>query len=81
MEIKKELIKELIADHLGLQITEVLDDSNLMCDLGADSLDVIEIVMEIEEKLAIIIPDSAMDGVETVEGVFKCLEGRGVTLI
>ena len=51
-------VKEIIADKLGLAIDDLNDDDDVIDDLGAGSLDVVEIVMEIEDALGITVEDS-----------------------
>ncbi len=50
-------VKEIIADKLGLEIADLNDDDDVIDDLGASSLDVVEMVMEIEDALGITIDD------------------------
>ena len=50
-------IEKIIADHLGLDLSEVTDEKHLIDDLGADSLNIVEVVMGIEEEFDIEIPD------------------------
>ena len=51
-------VKEIIAEKLGLTVEELNDDDDVLDDLGASSLDVVEMVMEIEDALGISIEDS-----------------------
>ena len=59
-------LKEIISDKTGIEINEVTNDSHLKDDLGADSLDSIEIVMEAEKQFNIAVPDEYYDEVKTV---------------
>lgn len=63
-KVNKEAIIETIADQLGVDPTTVTDDANFIEDLGADSLDTVELVMALEEDLGFEIPDD--DSVELV---------------
>ena len=56
----KEKIKSIIADKLGLEIEEINDASKLLNDLGADELDIVEIVMEVEKEFNISLPDEEL---------------------
>lgn len=51
-------VKQAIVDQLGCNESDVVDTAHLVADLGADSLDLVEIVMELEEEFGIDIPDS-----------------------
>lgn len=62
-------IDELIAEELGCNEVEVTPNANIMIDLGADSLDVIELMMRLEEELDIKIPDDDIDDLETVKDI------------
>ena len=64
-------IEKIIADHLGLDLSEVTDETHLIDDLGADSLNIVEVVMGIEEEFDIEIPD---DDAETLVTVGKIKE-------
>ena len=59
-------VLEIIADKLGVSETEITEKANFVSDLGADSLDVVELVMEIEKKFDIQIPDHDAEGFKTV---------------
>jgi len=66
-----EMIKErlicLIADQLGVYETDIHSHAHFVDDLGADSLDVIELVMAFEEEFGITIPDEDIERIETVD--------------
>ena len=59
-------IEKIIADHLGLDLSEVTDEKHLIDDLGADSLNIVEVVMGIEEEFDIEIPDDDAETLVTV---------------
>ena len=59
-------VKKIIAEHLGLVEDGLKDDAHILDDLGADSLDTVELVMSLEEEFGIEIPDQQMDDIGTV---------------
>ena len=59
-------VKDLIAESLGVNPTEVLPDASFIDDLGADSLDTVELVMAFEEEFNIEIPDEAAEKIKKV---------------
>lgn len=67
---KKKLI-EIIAEQLGVDESKIDDDSNLVNDLGADSLDTLELVMTLEEEFKVEISDSEAEKLETVADIEK----------
>jgi acyl carrier protein len=69
-------IKEIIADQLGVEIEKLKEDANFVQDLGADSLDVVELVMAFEEEFGIEIPDEDAEKIRTVGDVINYLKER-----
>ena len=67
-------IKEVVVEQLDCNPAEVKEESKFIEDLGADSLDVVELVMALEEKFDIEIPDEAAEGILTVSDVIKYIE-------
>ncbi|MET0155175.1 MAG: acyl carrier protein [Rickettsiales bacterium] len=65
-EIEAKVI-EIVADHLGIEAAQINADSEFMNDLGADSLDQVELVMSFEEEFNIEIPDDAAEKIVTVK--------------
>jgi len=59
-------VKAIIVDKLVIDASEVTDDSNFMSDLGADSLDTVELIMEFEKEFDIQIPDDDAEKITTV---------------
>lgn len=59
-------LKSIIVDKLGVEESEVTKEANFSTDLGADSLDQIELVMEIEKEFNIQIPDDEAENIQTV---------------
>ena len=64
-----EKLKEIIVEQLGVNAEEIKPESTFADDLSADSLDIVELVMEIEEKFGISIPDDDAEKILTVEDV------------
>jgi acyl carrier protein len=73
---QKEKVKEILADKLVLSpsLNQITDDSDLFNDLGADSLDAIEIVMELEKEFNCYIDDQLIEKFRTVNDVYIALE-------
>lgn len=72
-----EQVKAIVAEKLGLGIDEVVESANFSSDLGADSLDIVELVMEFEKTFRIeISDDDAGDKITTVGDAINYLEGR-----
>ena len=67
-------IKDVLAKQLRISKSEINDDSNIMEDLGADSLDIVEMLMAIEEQFNIMIPDEEVIGLKTVKDIADYLE-------
>ena len=60
-------VKKIVADHLGIDEAKVQDESSFIDDLGADSLDTVELVMAFEEEFECEIPDDAAEKIQTVK--------------
>jgi len=69
-----EQVKEVIVEQLNVNEDEVKPESNFVEDLGADSLDVVELIMALEEKFEIEIPDSEAENIKTVQDVVDYIE-------
>jgi len=67
-------VKELVAEQLGISKDTIKDDANIIEDLGADSLDVIEMLMTLEEEYGISIPDEKINQVKTISQIVKLIE-------
>jgi len=66
-----ERIKEIIADKLGVDIDEVTDDADLIDDLDADSLDLVDLAMAIEDEFGVTIADEELEKTRTVRDIFR----------
>jgi acyl carrier protein len=62
----QERVINIVAEQLGVEKDKIKMDSNFVNDLGADSLDTVELVMELEEEFDISIPDDAAEKIQTV---------------
>lgn len=67
-------IKELVAEQLDVDDDKIELTSNIQDDLGADSLDVVDLVMAIEDEFSIDIPDEAVSNIKTVGDIVKYIE-------
>lgn len=69
-------IKEIIAEQLGVEVEDVKMDTHLMKDLEADSLDAVEIIMEIEDEYDIEIPDEEAEKFQKVSDIVTYVEEK-----
>lgn len=69
-------IKQIIAEQLGLNEDEIADNASLLDDLGADSLDIVELVMAMEEEFEMEIPDEDAEKIVTVKDVIDYVKKR-----
>lgn len=67
-------IKKILADTLDVNEEELSADTNIATDLGADSLDVVEILMSIEDEFDIEIPDSEIENIRTIGELAEYIE-------
>jgi len=72
----EEKVKEIIAQQLGLKKEEIKLESSFVEDLGADSLDTVEVVMALEEEFGIDIPDEEAEKITTVGEAIKYIEEK-----
>ena len=75
MSIKEKLIP-LIAEKLGVEESEVTMEAKFIDDLGADSLDIVELVMDLEEEFDLEIPDEEAEKIQTVGDAVKYIESH-----
>jgi acyl carrier protein len=69
-----ERVKKIVVEHLGVEPDKVTDNASFIDDLGADSLDTVELVMAFEEEFGCEIPDDAAETILTVGDAIKFLE-------
>ena len=70
----KNKIKKIVADHLGIEEEKVTDEASFIDDLGADSLDTVELVMAFEEEFEIEIPDEEAEKIATVKNAVDYID-------
>jgi acyl carrier protein len=66
-----ERVKKIVVEHLGVEADKVIEGANFIDDLGADSLDTVELVMAFEEEFGVEIPDDAAETIVTVGDAVK----------
>ena len=69
-----ERVKKIVVEHLGVEEDKVTPDASFIDDLGADSLDIVELVMAFEEEFGVEIPDDSAETIVTVGDAVKFLE-------
>ena len=69
-------IKKIVADHLGIDVAKIEDESSFIDDLGADSLDTVELVMAFEEEFGSEISDSEAEKILTVGDAVNFIAGK-----
>jgi acyl carrier protein len=67
-------VKKIVIEHLGVDADKVVDNANFIEDLGADSLDTVELVMAFEEEFGVEIPDDAAETIVTVGDAVRFLD-------
>ena len=71
-----EKVKQIIIDKLGVDESEVTADASFTNDLGADSLDTVELIMEFEKEFDVSIPDEEAENIQTVGQAISFLENQ-----
>ena len=69
-------VQDLVAEQLGLDRSDLVSGANILDDLGADSLDVVELVMAIEETFGLEVPDEEIEALRTIGDVEKYVASR-----
>ena len=69
-----EKIRDIIVDQLGVDEDEVTTEANIQDDLGADSLDVVDLITTIEDEFDLSIPDEAVEEIKTVNDIVNYIE-------
>lgn len=71
-----EKVKKIVSEQLGVEEADVKPEASFANDLGADSLDTVELVMALEEEFGIEIPDEAAEGIATVQDAVNFIEAK-----
>ena len=71
-----EKVKQLIAEQLGKSVEEITDDKEVVKDLGADSLDVVEMLMGLEEEFNITVPEEDAVNIKTVGDIIAFIQEK-----
>ncbi len=71
-----ERVSKIIVDQLGVEESEVTMEASFMNDLGADSLDTVELIMEFEKEFDVSIPDEEAENIQTVGQAVEFLEAN-----
>ena len=69
-------VKEIVAEQLGKDVNEVTIEASFIDDLGADSLDIVELVMAMEDEFGIEIPDEEAEKIKTVKDVIEYIKAH-----
>ncbi|MBK5094506.1 MAG: acyl carrier protein [Deltaproteobacteria bacterium] len=75
MSVEKK-VKEIVSEQLGRDANEVTDGASFIDDLGADSLDIVELVMAMEDEFGIEIPDEEAEKIKTVKDVIEYIKAN-----
>lgn len=76
MTTTAQRVTKIIAQHLGVDEDKVVEDASFIKDLGADSLDTVELVMAFEEEFGIEIIDEEAENIQTVSDAIKTIEAK-----
>lgn len=74
-DVKQKVI-EIVIEHLGVEADKVTEDATFIDDLGADSLDTVELVMAFEEAFGVEIPDDAAEKIQSVKDAIAYIEAN-----
>ncbi|OQX87262.1 acyl carrier protein [candidate division KSB1 bacterium 4484_87] len=74
----EDKVKNIIVEQLGVEPSEVTDEAHFIEDLGADSLDTVELVMAFEDEFKVEIPDEDAEKITTVGNAIEYLKEKGV---
>ena len=71
-----EKVKEVVAEQLNVEVADINEDSSFVDDLGADSLDLVELVMALEDNFDMKIPDEDVESIKTVGDAITYIESH-----
>ena len=69
-------VKKIVVEHLGVETDKVTEEASFIDDLGADSLDIVELVMAFEEEFGVEIPDDAAEKITTVRDAIEYIDSN-----
>jgi acyl carrier protein len=69
-------VKKIVVEHLGVEAEKVTEEASFIDDLGADSLDIVELVMAFEEEFSVEIPDDAAEKISTVRDAIEFIDSN-----
>ena len=69
-------VKEIIADQLSVKVEDIKENTNIAEELGADSLDLVEILMSLEDEFGVSIPDEAIPEIKTIKESVDFIESH-----
>ncbi len=75
MSVEKK-VREIVAEQLGKDVNDITTQASFIDDLGADSLDIVELVMKMEEEFRIEIPDEEAEKIKTVNDVVEYIKAH-----
>ena len=73
-DIMFEKVSKMLADQLGIEASSIKPEQEVVKDLGADSLDVVELMMALEDEYGITLPESDVENVKTVQDIVDMME-------
>ena len=76
MSETSDRVKKIVVEHLGVETEKVTEEASFIDDLGADSLDIVELVMAFEEEFGVEIPDDAAEKIGTVKDAIDYIEAN-----
>ena len=77
MSDTSERVRKIVVEHLGVEAEKVTEDASFIDDLGADSLDTVELVMAFEDEFGVEIPDDAAEKILTVKDAIAFITANG----
>ena len=76
MSTIEERVKKIVVEQLGVKEEEATNSASFVDDLGADSLDTVELVMALEEEFGITVPEEDLEGITTVGGAYELVVNK-----
>ena len=71
-----EKVRDIIADQLGIDREKILPETKLVDDLKTDSLDIVELIMDLEQEFDMEIPDEELPKIQSVGDIIRYIEGK-----